>query len=189
MSKTNYEIKTITKSTADIFLVQHGIPVRSGTRYYGLFHRNGLVGVAVFNSMSSQNTAKGCFGLENTSQMGFYEVGRFVVDTAHNVDGVPTLFLSECIERFCNELETKALFAYLDPAAEDSTPFTGNGFDCYGLTPRRSDFYEKLEDGSYKMHSRGKPQGVAGEWRPRPQKGRLLRIFDENLTATWVKTS
>ncbi len=68
MNKTNYEIKTITKTTADIFLVQHGTPVRSGTRYYGLFHRNDLVGVAVFNGMSSQNTAKGCFGLENTTK-------------------------------------------------------------------------------------------------------------------------
>ena len=189
MKKKDYETRTITKTAADIFLVQHGTPVRSGTRYYGLFHQNDLVGAAVFNSMSSQNTAKGCFGLDDTSQTGFYEVGRFVVDAAHKADATPTWFLSECIERFRNELETKAMFAYIDPVTEDSTPFTENGFGCYGLTPKRSDFYEKLDDGSYKMHSRGKPQGVAGEWRPRPRKGRLLRIFDETLTAQWVKAN
>ena len=187
MKQTNYEIHTITKNTADIFLVRHDSPVRSGTRYYGLYKDSTLAGVTVFNAMSSQNTTKGCFGLEGAAQTGFYEVGRFVVDSDHDVDGVPTWFLSECIKRFRIELETKALFAYIDPATEDSTPFTQNGFDCYGLTPKRSDFYEKLDDGNYKMHSRGKPQGVPGEWRPRPQKMRLLSVYAENLQPIWRK--
>ena len=194
MKKTDCEIKTINKGTAEYFLMQHhylsqqGNSVRSGVRYYGLYCQNTLIGVMLFNTMSSQNTAKGCFGLESTNQQGFYEIGRFAVAITPDSDGCGIWFFAECVKRFCREFPVRALFGYIDPDLEDGTCFLENGFDCYGLTPKRSDFYEKMEDGSFMKCRRGKPSGVAGEWRPRPQKYRLLRVIDEELSPTWKKT-
>lgn len=194
MKKTDCEIKQINKGTAEYFLMQHhhlsqqGNSVRSGVRYFGLYGETELIGVMIFNTMSSQNTAKGCFGLSTTDQSGFYEIGRFAVAITPDPDGCGTWFFSECVKRFCREFNVRALFGYIDPNLEDGTYFLENGFECYGLTPKRSDFYEKLEDGSYLKCRRGKPSGVAGEWRPRPQKHRLLRVIDEELSPCWGKT-
>ena len=194
MKNSNYEIKTINKGTAERFLMQHhhlserGNSTPSGPRYYGLFHEDQIVGVTIFTTMSSQNTAKGCFGLNDTTQQGFYEIGRFAVDPDFDTDGCSTWFLTQCIERFRREFTVRALFVYNDPDLEDGTPFIENEFACYGLTPKRTDFYEQMEDGSFRKCSRGKPQGVEGEWRPRPRKHRLLRTYDNSLTTQWVKT-
>lgn len=195
MKNHEYEIKTINKGTAERFLMQHhhlsqqGNSIPSGPRYYGLFHKDQIIGVTIFTTMSSQNTAKGCFGLGDATQHEFYEIGRFAVASNFDVNGCSTWFLSQCIARFQREFTVRALFVYNDPNLEDGTPFLENEFSCYGLTPKRTDFYEKLEDGSFRKCSRGKPQGVAGEWRPRPQKHRLLRIIDATLSARWVKTA
>ena len=195
MKKETYKINAINKGTAEYFLMQHhplsqqGNSLRSGIRYFGMTDNGKLIGVMTFSTMSSQNTAKGCFGLENTSQQGFYEIARFSVDSEYCTDGCAVWFFSECLKRFAREFDVRAVFTYIDPDIEDGTPFLENGFGCYGLTPKRTDFYEKMEDGSFLKHSRGKPQNAAGEWRPRPRKHRLLRVFDSSLETTWAKTS
>ena len=195
MNELKYEIKTINKGTAEYFLMQHhplsqqGNSLRSGVRYYGMKDNDELIGVMTFSTMSSQNTAKGCFGLETTSQQGFYEIGRFAVDSEYAVDGCAVWFFSECLARFVREFDVRAVFSYIDPDMEDGTPFLENGFRCYGLTPKRTDFYEKMEDSSFLKHSRGKPQNAVGEWRPRPRKHRLLRVYDSSLETKWSKTA
>nr|MBQ8244019.1 hypothetical protein [Oscillospiraceae bacterium] len=195
MNELKYEVKTISKGAAEYFLMQHhhlskqGNSVRSGVRYYGMTAQNKLIGVMTFTTMSSQNTAKGCFGLEDSSQQGFYEIGRFAVDLEYTANSCVAWFFAECLERFTREFDVRAIFSYIDPDSEDGTPFLENGFCCYGLTPKRTDFYEKMEDGSFLKHSRGKPQGVVGEWRPRPRKHRLLRVYDSSLESKWNKTT
>lgn len=186
MKNSNYTIKTINKGTAEHFLAtnhylsQQGNSVPSGVRYYGLIDEDKLIGVAIFSTMSSQNTAKGCFGLTDTNQQGFYEIRRLAV-----TDGSAAWFLSRCLAKFCADFDVKAIFGYVNPDFEDDAPYLENSFKAYGLTPKRSDFYEKLDDGSFLAHSRGKPEGAKGEWRPRPRKERLMRKYDESLTTTW----
>ena len=190
MNYSECNINTITRGTCEIFLAKHhylskqGNTFRSG-QYYGLVHEDKLIAVAVFNTMSSQATAKGCFGLDSNDQAGFFEIGRFAVDPDYDTDSCAAWFLKECIRRFCDANKVRALFAYADPAYETGEVYLEAGFTCYGLTAKRTDFYAEQDDGSFIKQNRGQTKGVKGEWRPRSQKCRFLLVRDNTLHTKW----
>lgn len=190
MDYSKYNINTITRGACEIFLAKHhhlskqGNTFRSG-QYFGLVHEDTLVAVAVFNTMSSQVTAKGCFGLDNNDQTGFFEIGRFAIDPDHDTNGCAAWFLKECIRRFCDVNKARALFAYVDPAYETGEVYIEAGFTCYGLTAKRTDFYAQQEDGSYIKKNRGQTKNCKGEWRARSQKLRFLLVRDSTLHTKW----
>ena len=190
MNYSEYKIDKITRGACECFFAKHhylsqqGNTFRSGY-YFGLKRDNNLIAAVVFNTMSSQVTAKGCFDLETNDQQGFFEIGRFSIDPNHDKDDCAEWFLKKCIDRFCAERKVRALFAYADPAYTTGQVYIDAGFTCYGLTAKRRDFYAAQEDGSYVKQNRGKTQGVKGIWQDRPRKLRFLLIQDEHLQTQW----
>lgn len=190
MNYSEYKVTKITRGACECFFAKHhylsqqGNTFRSGY-YFGLIHKGKLIAATVFNTMSSQITAKGCFDLATNDQQGFFEIGRFSIDPDHDTDDLAAWFLKESIHRFRSEHEVRALFAYADPAYETGEVYTDAGFACYGLTAKRRDFYAEQDDGSFIKQNRGKTQGVKGEWRDRPQKLRFLLTYDEDLQTQW----
>lgn len=190
MNYSEYRIDKTTRGVCECFLAKHhylsqqGNTFRSGY-YWSLVHKDKLIGVVVFNTMSSQATAKGCFDLATNEQQGFYEIGRFCIDPDYDTDGVAAWFLKESIRCFCADRDVRALFAYADPAYETGEVYVDAGFTCYGLTAKRRDFYAKQGDESYIKQSRGKTAGVDGIWQDRPRKKRFLLTYDDNLQTQW----
>lgn len=190
MNYSEYKVTKITRGACECFFAKHhylsqqGNTFRSGY-YYGLIHKDKLIAATVFNTMSSQVTAKGCFNLDTNEQQGFYEIGRFSIDPDHDIDDLAAWFLKQSIQRFRDEHEVRALFAYADPAYETGEVYTAAGFTCYGLTAKRRDFYAKQEDNVFIKQNRGKTRGVEGEWRDRVQKLRFLFVCDKNLQPQW----
>lgn len=190
MNYSEYKIDKITRGACECFFARHhylsqqGDTFRNGY-YWGLKRDGNLIAAVVFNTMSSQATAKGCFGLETNEQQGFFEIGRFSINPDCVTDDLAVWFLKESIKRFCCEKEVRALFAYTDPIHETGDVYVDAGFTCCGLTAKRRDFYAKQDDGTFIKQNRGKTQGVEGEWRPRSQKLRFLLIRDNSLQSQW----
>ena len=192
MNYSEYIVDKIKRGSCECFFAKHhylsqqGDTFRNGY-YYGLTHENVLIAAVVFNTMSSQTTAKGCFGLETNEQQGFFEITRFAINPDYDTDDLAAWFLKKSIARFCCEKEVRALFAYADPAFETGDVYIKADFTCFGLTAKRRDFYIKQDDGTFIKQNRGKTKGVEGEWRPRSQKLRFLLIRDVSLRTKWKK--
>ena len=166
-------------------MTQDGASICNG-HCYGLYDANDTqVGVAVFRMVSAWQTVKGCFGLDNMEQKGFWELGRLVMDENHNTDSCKAWFLTSCINLLTAEIDVRAIFAYVNSEVEVGTYLPPAGFEYYGLTMPRTDFYAKQADGSYKKQSRGKTSGIDGKWMPRPRKHRYLLTFNKRLRAEW----
>lgn len=189
-----YTIEKVSKATCQAFLATHhhlsrqGCGFRSGFNY-GLFEGDKLIGVTVFHTVSAWETVKGCFGLPNKEQKGFYELGRFALDPEHMNMSLYSKFIEKCIEQLRSETNVRALIAYADNAYEPGAGkvYKSVGFKSYGLTAKRTDFWVEQADGSFKKLSRGKVAGLTGEWRPRNRKERYLQVFDKALKTLWVE--
>ena len=187
----NHTIKRVERTICTEFLNKHhylsqqGYSYRSGFNY-GLFNEEGkLIGVAVFHTVSAWETVKGCFGLENKEQAGFWELGRFALDDEHHGRNMASWFLSRCIKQLRKDTEVRALISYADSEIHNGGLYAAVNFKYYGLTAPKKDFWVKLDDGTYKKQSRGGTKGVDGEWRPRSRKHRYLLVFDKSLTVQW----
>lgn len=186
----NYTISEITKKQCESilsgnhYLSKQGFSFRSGYNY-GLFDGEKLIGAAVFHTVSAWQTVKGCFGLPDKEQQGFWELGRFVLDEKYHQKNLASWFLARAIKLFRKETEVRALISYADSDYHIGTIYQALGFTYHGLTAQKSDFWAEQSDGSYKKISRGKTAGVRGIRKPRSRKHRYLMVFDETLTTLW----
>ena len=190
MLQDKYMIERIEKSQCAEFLLAHhylsrqGYSFRSGFNY-GLFEEDKLIGVAIFHGVSAWQTVKGCFGLENQEQEGFWELGRLAMDSERLVKNLTSWFLSRCIKQLRRDTDVRAIISYADADYHHGYIYQATNFGYYGLSAARSDFWIRQEDGSFKKQSRGKTRGVDGEWRPRSRKHRYLLVFDKRLHTQW----
>ena len=188
---TNLHIKKQGTIKSKEFLALHDHMTQDGASIcnghcYGLFDANDTqVGVIVFHSVSAWQTVKGCFGLDNMEQKGFWELSRVVMDEDHDNDGCKSWFLIRCIDLLTIEVDVRAIFAYVNSEVETGSYLPPAGFKYFGLTMPRTDFYAKQADGTYKKQSRGKTKGVDGKWLPRPRKHRYVLAFDKSLRSSW----
>lgn len=188
--KREYRIERIDKNTCAEFLETHhylskqGYGFRSGYNY-GLFEKDMLIGVAVFHTVSAWETVKGCFGIKNKEQQGFWELGRLAMDSDNKVRNSTSWFLSRAMKLFRQEAHPRAIISYADADYHHGYIYQACNFTYHGLTARKSDFWIKQPDGSFKKCGRGRPHDVEGEWRPRSQKHRYLKIYDKKLRALW----
>ena len=189
----NFKIENVTKKTCEEFLNKYHYLSRQGCGFrsgfnYGLYDaEKNLIGVAVFHTISAWETVKGCFGLENKEQKGFWELGRFALDPGQNIKNLGSWFLSRCIKKLRGETNVRALFTYADTEYHTGYLYQATNFKYYGLTALRSDYWVKQTNGTFKKQSRGKTKGVEGEWRPRSRKHRYLMVFDKSLNVRWIE--
>ena len=190
MDFTNYKVERIEKKDCTDFLEKYHYLAKQGCSYrfgvaYGLFKETELVGVAVFHGVSAQETVKGCFGLTDGSQKGFWELGRFALDDNHHGKNCGSWFLSRCMKQLCKETEVRAIISYADSDFHNGGLYAAVNFKYYGLTAPKKDFFVKQPDGTFKKQSRGVTKGVEGEWRPRSRKHRYLITYDKTLHTKW----
>lgn len=190
MDFNKYEIKKITKKECEQMLQKHHYLNQQGNSFrcgkcYGLLLEDVLIGVAVFHGVSAWETVKGCFGLENKEQKGFWELGRLALDREYAVKNLNSWFVSRCIKMLRAEENVRAIISYADTEFHTGYIYQALNFKYYGLTAPRKDFWVKQDNGTYKKQSRGKTHGVDGQWRPRSRKHRYLLVFDRSLNIKW----
>lgn len=191
-AKLGYSIKKITKKeAAEILLSFHYLTslsrgFRSGYNY-GLFKEDVLIGVVIFTGFSVPELVKGMFNLNRTDQQGFFELSRLCIHPniqsfEHNI---ASWFVARAIRLLRRATKVRAILSYADSAYHKGTVYQACNFLYYGLTAKKTDFWFKQEDGTYKKHSRGPVKGRNGEWRPRTRKHRYLMVFDKSLQINW----
>lgn len=192
MNTANYRIERVERKACKEFLLKHhylsrqGYGFRSGYNY-GLLEDGKLIGVAIFHGVSAGETIQGAFGLKKNEQKGFYELGRLAMDSEHKVPNLTSWFLSKTMRLLRQDARPRAIITYADSAYHHGYIYQACNYTYHGLTSPKSDFWLHQPDGSFKKQSRGKTKGVTGEWRPRTQKHRYLKVYDKNLTILWPK--
>lgn len=192
MAKRAFTIRMITKKEcAEILLAYHylsGIQKGFKTGHnVGLVYDGKVVGVCIFTGLSVPETAKGCFGLNRDQQDGLFELSRLCLtpDVQESEHNIASWFVSRSIKSLRQEFEVRAILSYADSGYHEGIVYRALGFDYYGLSAPKKDFWFLQPDGSFKKHNRGKLKGIAGEWRPRTQKHRYLKVYDRNLSVRW----
>lgn len=190
MNIDKYKIEKVSKATCKEFLMKYhylsrqGYGFRSGQNY-GLFEGDRLIGVAIFHGVSAWETIKGCFGLKNKEQEGFWELGRLAMDPKCKVKNLTSWFLSKTMKLMRQEARPRAIITYADADYHHGYIYQACNFTYHGLSAQKNDFWVKQPDGTYKKCSRGRPRDVEGEWRPRTRKHRYLKVYDKKLKTLW----
>lgn len=194
MTKANFTILEVSKMQAasilDKFHYLKDISKGFKSGYnYGLFCDDELVGVCIFTGFPVPELAKGMLGLERTDQEGLFELSRLCLKPTvqaqeHNL---ASWFISRAIRRLRKEALVRVILSYADSEFHKGTVYSATGFDYYGLTETKKDFWIKQPDGTYVKHSRGKTKGVLGEWRSRSRKHRYVKVFDKKINVLWEK--
>lgn len=190
MNKSDYTIERVNKETCREFLLKHhylsrqGYGFRSGYNY-GLFEGDKLIGVAIFHTVSAWQTVKGCFGLKDKEQEGFYELGRLAMDSECKVPNLTSWFLAKAMRLLRQDVRPRAIITYADAEYHHGYIYQACNFTYHGLTSTKSDFWVKQPDGTFKKKSRGKTVGIEGEWRSRTRKHRYLKVYDKKLKTLW----
>lgn len=192
MSKEYFSIKKVDKQSAESILgtyhylkdISKGF--KSGHNY-GLFKGDDLVGVCIYSGFPVPELAKGCYGLGRDEQEGLFELSRLclvpeVQAVEHNL---ASWFVSRTLRKLRRETNVRAILSYADNDFHQGIVYKACNFKYYGLSDLKKDFWFKLEDGSYKKHTRGSVKGKDGEWRPRSQKHRYLITYDKTLSCRW----
>lgn len=156
--KKDYTLKVITKGDCTPLLKDYHYlsniskGFKSGVNV-GLFHHDlGLVGVCIFTGFPVPELVKGCFGLERSDQLGFYELSRLVLDPVvqkeeHNL---ASYFVSKAIKYLRKTYKVRAILSYADQDYHKGTVYKACNFKYYGTSTAKKDFWIEQEDGSFK---------------------------------------
>ena len=195
MSKDDYSLKLVEKKhIKDLmesyhYLSKEQVTFKSGVNV-GLLHKESIVGACIFTGFPVPELAKGCFGLERHEQDGLYELSRFVLEPSHQRReyNLASWFMARSIRCLLSQKQSvRAVLSYADSRHHSGTIYRACNFDYYGLSDKKSDFWIRQSDGTFKKHSRGSVKGIDGEWRPRSRKHRFLKIHDKKLKCLWNK--
>jgi len=192
--KSDYKISSVSKDDCVQLLTEHHYLSKISKGFkskfnYGLLFNDQIVGVCIFTGFPVPELSVGMLGIERDDQDGLFELSRLVLDPyhqnrEHNLAG---WFVSRAIKRLRRDTDVRVILSYADDDFHAGTVYRALGFDYYGMTKPKKDFWVKQPDGSFVKQSRGKTKGVDGEWRHRSRKHRFVKIFDNNLTMRWCK--
>ena len=194
MSKKEYSVRIVKKHECVSLLQEHhyltGISkgFKSGFNV-GLFKEDDLVGVCIFTGFPVPELVVGLFGLSRDSQEGMWELSRLVLapDVQALEHNLASWFVAKSIKRLRKSCDVRAILSYADEGYHKGTVYRALGFDYYGLSAQKKDFWVKTKEGVFKKMSRGKTKGVDGEWRLRTRKHRFLKVYDKTLNPLWAK--
>jgi|TARA_R110000787_G_scaffold121195_3_gene232098 hypothetical protein len=194
MAKDFYKVERVDKNAAaGILLRYHYLKdiskgFKSGYNY-GLFYKDKLVGVVIYTGFPVPELVKGMFGLERTDQKGMFELSRLCLEPTEQAKehNLASFFVAKTIKMLREDTDVRCILSYADNNFHKGTVYRALGFDYYGLTAKKTDFWFEQKDGTFIKHSRGKIKGTAGEWRPRSQKHRFVKVYDSKLKMKWEK--
>lgn len=192
--KSDYKIRYASKKECEGLLTKYHYLTnisrgfKSG-KNFGLIYNEKVVGVCIFTGLPVPELAKSMFGLNRDEQDGIYELSRLVLHpdhqfSEHNLAG---WFVARSIKMLRADNNVRSILSYADNDHHNGTVYRAIGFEYYGLTAPKSDFWLEQDDGTFLKHNRGTVKGRKGEWRPRSQKHRFLKIFDDTLSILWAK--
>ena len=192
--KYKYYIDTVSHDIADNFLKRHHYLAQQGNGFlskknYGLFREDGVYcGVLTFGGISVIETLIGAFeGFERfSSQDGFWELTRLAMDDETKEKNLTSWFVSRCIKDLRNTEYVRAIISYADSKYHHGYIYQATNFIYYGLTPVKSDFFEKIGGGERQVW-RGSVKGLQGEWRVRSRKHRYMLLYDKSLSVKWER--
>lgn len=194
MSKNVYTLRRLTKAQCKPLLSKYHYlsniskDFKSGYNYGLVSVENPRIhGVCIFTGLPSQNIAVGAFGLKKNEQKGFFELSRLCLspEVQQNEHNIASWFVARAIKQFKKDTYVRSILSYADSEYHTGTLYKALGFQYYGLTAKKSDFWVKDITGSHSKLSRGKTKGLKGEWRDRSRKHRFLKIFDKDLKVKW----
>ena len=153
--KYKYYIDTVSHDIADNFLKRHHYLAQQGNGFlskknYGLFREDGVYcGVLTFGGISVIETLIGAFeGFERfSSQDGFWELTRLAMDDETKEKNLTSWFVSRCIKDLRKTEYVRAIISYADSKYHHGYIYQATNFKYYGLSPIKSDFFEKIGGG------------------------------------------
>jgi len=145
--------------------------------------------VVIYTGFPVPELVKGMFGLERTDQKGMFELSRLCLEPSEQAKehNLASFFVAKTIKMLREDTDVRCILSYADNNFHKGTVYRALGFDYYGLTAKKTDFWFEQKDGTFIKHSRGKIKGTAGEWRPRSQKHRFVKVYDSKLKMKWEK--
>lgn len=161
---------------------------------YGLFDADQkLLGVITFSGISVIETIIGAFENKNgepftreSNQKGFFELSRLaMVDDGRKVRNLTSWFVSKAIKLLRKSEDVRAIISYADSKYHHGYIYQATNWKYYGLSPQKSDFFYKDENGVERQLWRGTSSDKDGEWRPRSRKHRYLLLYDKSLIVKW----
>lgn len=190
--KSDYAIGKIDKANAAAildrfhYLKDHQRGFRTGYNY-GCFCNGELVGVLIFANICGKNVSNNMLGFTHDQEDGLFELSRLCIhpDYQAREHNLASWFVSRCIKLLRKETYVRLILSYADADYHNGTVYAACNFTYYGLTKPKTDFYEKMPDGSFFKLNRISSKGKVGEWRPRPRKHRFVMCFDKSLTIKW----
>lgn len=189
-----YEISQISHALADTFLKRHHYLAQQGNGFlgkvqYGLFAEDKLIGVIVFAGISVIETLIGAFeGFERySSQDGFWELTRLSMHDKAKEPNLTSWFVSKSIKLLRGGHNVRAIISYADSKYHHGYIYQATNFVYYGLAPQKSDFFERLPNGSTAQVWRGSVKDLDGEWIPRSRKHRYMLVYDDTLKVKWER--
>ena len=195
ITEKGYIIQPISHRLADVFLTRHHYLSQQGNGFlarecYGLFDKLGgaLIGVITFSGISVVETLIGAFeGFDRQSnQNGFWELSRLaMVDDDRKIKNLTSWFVSRCIKQLRKDRYVRAIISYADTDYHQGYIYQATNFRYYGLSPQKSDFFYKDENGEERQLWRGKASDKTGEWRQRSRKHRYMLVYDKSLKVRW----
>jgi len=181
--KADYRVEVITKSECAPILESYhyltGISrgFKSGVNY-GLIHNEKVVSVCIFTGFPVPELVKGCFGLNRNEQDGMFELSRLCLEPIHQEieHNLASWFVARCIKRLRGSQPVRAILSYADSQYHEGVVYRALGFDYYGMTAAKKDFYIKTDNGFVK-HSRGKTKGVDGGMEAKNKETQIFKSF------------
>jgi len=190
--KADYQIDAIDKNDCVTLLRDHHYLSKISKGFkskfnYGLMHDDQVVGVCIFTGFPVPELSVGMLGIDRDDQDGLFELSRLVLDPDHQAQehNLASWFVARCIRRLRKETNVRVILSYADDDFHQGTVYRALGFDYYGMTAAKKDFWVRMPDGSFTKQSRGKTKGVDGEWRPRSRKHRFVKVYDNTLKVKW----
>ena len=145
---------------------------------YGLFHKatRTLLGVATYSNPQGTEALKGWFGL-GTDTKDILELSRLCMLPVLNGTNATSYLLGNSI-KMLKKYKIRAVITLATSDRHAGSIYQVCNFKYYGLTDKKSDFYN---DDTQKLQVRNVKRENNGVWMPKPRKHRYAYVIDPTL--------
>lgn len=155
---------------------------------YGLFIESECVGAAVFGMVGGISSLKGWFGIGNKKEesSGFVELNRLVLHPNYNGGNYTSKLLGGALRKL-KKKGVRAVVSLADASIHNGYVYQACNFSYHGLSDNKTDFYQYLNNGDFKINPRGRTKELNGVWLPRTRKHRYVYLMDKRVNVLYKK--